>query len=227
MRQSQGENITQYVSRLRSKASLCSFSVTAFRPTEDAKNPGPVSYEEDALRTQMVVGLYDKEHQNRILNDMAKYSSFKELYQALQTMEAADMSRLKLSDDNQQVTDTDLSAAQRSQYQRDRRNHSRPLKRPRRKLWLPVAGATALLMRRHSAGSMTTAQPKVNHVTKCGKLNHMAIACRSTLSQRRQRPQWRSRDETSAQLEVSESDDISFCFSQDEVKTEAEHDQPS
>ena len=120
MRQSQGEDITQFVSRLRSKASLCSFAVTAHRPTEESQCPGPISYEEDALKTQMVVGLYDKDHQNRVLNDAAKYSSFKKLYQALQTMEAADTSRMKLADRPAEVPD--MSAAHRLQYQRDRKN---------------------------------------------------------------------------------------------------------
>jgi len=64
LRQSQGEDVTQFISRLRSKASLCSFSVMAHRPTAESLTPGSVSYEEDVLRTQMIVGLYDKDHQN-------------------------------------------------------------------------------------------------------------------------------------------------------------------
>ena len=227
MRQSQGEDITQYVSRLRSKASLCSFSVTAFRPTKEAKDPGPVSYEEDALRTQMVVGLYDKEHQNRILNDTAKHPSFKELYQALLTMEAADTSRLKLSDSKQQTTDTDLSAAQRSQYQRDRRNRNHPPETSKKETVTPCRWCNGTTHDTTQRWQHDDCPARGKLCKKCGKLNHVTSACRSTSSQRRQRPQWRSQDETSAQQDVSDSDDISFCFSQDEVKIESEHDQPA
>ena len=76
LRQTQGEDVTHFVSRLRSKAALCDFSVVAHRPHDESTEPGPVSYEEDVLQTQMVVGLYNSEHQSQILSAADRYPTF-------------------------------------------------------------------------------------------------------------------------------------------------------
>ena len=217
MRQSQGEDITQFVSRLRAKASLCAFSVMAFRPNEGSEEAGPVSYEEDALRTQLVVGIYDKDHQNRVLNDAAKYKSFKELYQALQTMEAADTSRLKLSDRTGQ--DPDSSAAQRSQYQRQRRGQTHTPETAKKEAVVACrwCNGTSHETTQRWQHEHCPARGKTCH--KCGKPNHLAIACKSRLNQQKQGG--RSRDETAVLRDTSDTDDVSFCFSQvgsDDVK---------
>ena len=221
MRQSQGEDITQYVSRLRSKASLCSFAVTAHRPTEESQCPGPISYEEDALKTQVVVGLYDKDHQNRILNDAAKYPSFKELYQALQTMEAADTSRMKLAD--RPAEDHDMSAAHRSQYQQDRKSYNNAPDMNRKEPITPCRWCNETSHETNQPWQSEFCPAKGKTCKKCGKLNHIASACKSKLDQKkldRKRQRWRRRDQTSAQQDVSSDEDVSFCFGQSEANTE-------
>ena len=169
----------------------------------------------------MVVGLYDKDHQNRILNDAAKYSSFKELYQALQTMEAADTSRLKLAD--RSAPDPDLSAAQRSQYQRERRSYSHTPATHKKEAVTPCRWCNGTTHETTQKWQHEHCPAKGKVCNKCGKPNHLANACKSQISQRR--PQWRSRDETSAQQNVSDTEDISFCFTQGEVNADANRDQ--
>ena len=89
LRQTQGEDITHYVARLRSKAALCDFSVPAYRPHPDSNQPGPVSYEDDILQTQMIVGLCNTDHQSRLLAAADRYPTFTKKCQALQAMQVA------------------------------------------------------------------------------------------------------------------------------------------
>ena len=61
--QSEGESITDFAARLKEQATLCEFKVACQSQTCDCM----VSYSEDMVCNQMVSGLWDKEHQNRIL----------------------------------------------------------------------------------------------------------------------------------------------------------------
>ena len=56
MRQADGESITHYVARLKSKASLCSFVISCACQEN-------VSYAEEMISQQLVTGLRDQQHQ--------------------------------------------------------------------------------------------------------------------------------------------------------------------
>lgn len=227
LRQSQGEDVTQFISRLRSKASLCSFSVMAHRPTAESLTPGSVSYEEDVLRTQMIVGLYDKDHQNRILTNSDKYSSFKEIYQALQTMEAADTSRLKLSSESSLST-ADLAAAQKSQYQRERRDRAHLTAPHTKEQVVPCRWCGGTTHETSSRWQHERCPARGQMCRKCGKSNHHAKVCQSN-SGPPSRPPGRRQDETSAQThaEPQEEGEVSFCFSQGGQQTWTEDHSPA
>ena len=86
MRQGEGEDLAQFVARLRAKAALCDFNVMAHRPLADSREPGPLSYEDDVLQTQLIVGLHSTEHQNKILTAADQCPDFETTYRRLQAM---------------------------------------------------------------------------------------------------------------------------------------------
>ena len=49
MRQGEGEDLAQFVAKLRAKAALCDFTVIAHRPLAESREPGPLSYEDDVM----------------------------------------------------------------------------------------------------------------------------------------------------------------------------------
>ena len=183
LRQAQGEDITHFVSRLRSKAALCDFSVTAHRPHEASTEPGPISYEEDVLQTQMVVGLYNPEHQSQILSAADRYPTFTQKFQALLAMQAAEDSEKQLQTDASapgRQAAPDVTAAHRSAYQRQQRQKSVNPPRAYSQEQLSLCG--------WCGGEHKTSGTRYQHsscpargktCTNCQKRNHFARACRT------------------------------------------------
>ena len=185
LRQFEGEDITQFVARLRSKAALCEFYVNAYRPHAGSQEPGPLSYEDDVLQTQLVVGLYNQRHQNEILSAVDRYTSFEAKFQALQSMQAAENSERKLhsvTDRKSPAASSDLIAAHVSQYQRQQR----------RAVIKPPDGDSRRGVKvvhckwcgdRHKTNNPRFQDPicpaRGKICDRCSKLNHFSSACRS------------------------------------------------
>ena len=186
LRQHEGEDITQFVARLRSKAAMCEFHVLAHRPNADSTEPGPLSYEDDVLQTQLVVGLYNSHHQNEILASADRFPSFDSKFRALQAMQSAENSERKLqATTERQVpsTGSDVTAAHVSPYQRQQRRavtkppHGGDNRRGPKIAFCKWCGE------RHKTSNSQFQDPSCpargNTCDRCKKLNHFTHACRS------------------------------------------------
>ena len=193
MRQAQGEDVTHFVSRLRSKAALCDFSVTAHRPHEESTEPGPISYEEDVLQTQMVVGLYNPEHQSQILSAADRYPTFAQKFRALLAMQAAEDSEKQLQTGASPISRQaapDITAAHRSAYQRQQRSNGKPTSNGNGSSGKSpgVDSQGELSLCDWCGGRHKTSGTRYQHLscpargktcTNCQKRNHFARACRA------------------------------------------------
>ena len=186
LRQAQGEDITHFVSRLRSKAALCDFSVIAHRPHAASTEPGPISYEEDVLQTQMVVGLYNPEHQSQILSPADRYPTFAQKFQALLAMQAAEDSEKQLQTEasatgRQAVPD--IAAAHRSAYQQQQRHKS--VHPPSTDSQVELSPCGWCGGRHKTSGTRyqhSSCPARGKFCIKCQKGNHFARACRAKQS---------------------------------------------
>ena len=191
MRQGEGEDLAQFLAKLKAKAALCDFSVIAHRPLAESDEPGPLSYEEDVLQTQLIVGLRNTDHQNRILAEADQCPDLETTYRRLQAMQTAENSERTLHDsasrDAQPASDVaqpqpDVSAAQRSAYrqQRYQRMSQAGPGRP--------GGKTALCSwcgERHKMSNArfqdSSCPARGKTCSFCHKPNHSERACRNKL----------------------------------------------
>ena len=142
MRHGEGEDLAQFVAKLRAKAALCDFSVIAHRPLAESREPGPLSYEDDVMQTQLVVGLHNTEQQNKILAAADQCPDFETTYRRLQAMQTAENSERSLQEssagapgdtsppcDRPQL-EPDVTAAHRSAYRRQKHQEAAHQMRP-------------------------------------------------------------------------------------------------
>ena len=118
MRQADGESITHYVARLKSKASLCSFVISCACQEN-------VSYAEEMISQQLVTGLRDQQHQSKILSEASTLTTLKAKVERLQILETTEEATTKL-----QVT-TGSSAAQQSEAAAAKSKYKQEKSRPR------------------------------------------------------------------------------------------------
>ncbi len=96
-KQKQGENLSAFHGSLKSKSSLCDFRVAA--PSTCANNACTcanhgmqVSYQDDMVATQLVAGLYNAEHQAKILSESGTLVTLKEKLERLTILEKSEIS---------------------------------------------------------------------------------------------------------------------------------------
>ena len=97
LRQKQGESINSYYGRLKAESSLCELKVTAPATCGSTdcqcENHGvQVSYQEDLVATQLIAGLYNAEHQAKILSEGSTLPSLNDKLQRLLVLERSDSS---------------------------------------------------------------------------------------------------------------------------------------
>ena len=109
MAQSEGESITHYVARLRSQATLCQFTVNC--PCNPAVS---VSYADEMVSQQMIIGLRNQDHQSRILSEVVTLLTLDAKINRIQALETTEESALLL---HKPSSHNSLAAAQ-SQYKR-------------------------------------------------------------------------------------------------------------
>ena len=114
MKQEKGESITHFVGQLRSKAFLCGFEVECTSHTPPIK----LSYAEKMIEQRLVAGLYNPEHQRRILSEAAALTTLEAKVKRLQVLEATEESAALLN-----PTPPSHAAASRSAYKESK---SRP-----------------------------------------------------------------------------------------------------
>ncbi len=102
IRQKQGESVTGYLGRLKSKSSLCDFRVSAPSTCANtdctcANHGTQVSYQDDMVSTQMVAGLYNTDHQSKVLAESADLANLDNKFKRLVLLEKSDASLSTLS----------------------------------------------------------------------------------------------------------------------------------
>ena len=112
MMQNQGESITNYVARLKSKAFLCQFEIRC-----TCNPPVNVSYAEEMVSQRLVAGLSNPDHQRKILSEAATLTPLAEKVKRLQILETTEESATVLH----KPPVSSESAAQHSSYQRNKK----------------------------------------------------------------------------------------------------------
>ena len=124
LKQKQGETINSYLGRLKASARLCEFKQAAPEScsNNDCNCPNHgvrVSYEDDQVSTQLVAGLYNTDHQARILSET---TSLKTLDQKLQRLVSLEKSETAMSSLNGQVVNSNYTGG--TNRRNERQNHS-------------------------------------------------------------------------------------------------------
>ena len=102
IRQKQGEQLVGYLGRLKSEAALCDFRVRAPSTCADlnctcANHGTQVSYQDDQVATQMVAGLYNTDHQAKVLSESVELTTLDSKVKRLALLEKSDASLSTLS----------------------------------------------------------------------------------------------------------------------------------
>jgi hypothetical protein len=97
LRNKQGESMTAYLGRLKASAALCDFRVaapaTCDSTTCECTNHGiQITYQDDMVATQLVAGLYNTDHQSRILSESADLNNLDKKFKRLLVLEKSDTS---------------------------------------------------------------------------------------------------------------------------------------
>ena len=190
LRQTDGESITAFVSRLKSQAMLCDF-VKRCSCTNDT------SFSEDMIKSQLIAGLCNADHQTRILSEVSSLQTLKQVVERLLTLESTARATSHL----QPVVSGSNVAPIKSDYQRSKNSFSKPR--------YPTPGNNKSATYPNAASSPVQSPPpnrtpslpskgqlcrgcgKPRHTSrqhcpaygrtcsKCGKYNHFAAVCMS------------------------------------------------
>ena len=170
IRQGDGENVTHYVARLKSQASLCSFTVKCGCDES-------VSYAEEMVAQQLVAGLRNHEHQAKILSEATVLTTLKLKVDRLQSLEATDESATKL---HAPIGQTNAAAAKSAYKQASPFNKKVPdASTQRSDKQCSTCGRTSHYGRSMSFKDCPASKKKCN---SCGKEGHFASVCRSKTS---------------------------------------------
>ena len=101
-RQKQGECLNAYHGRLKAASSLCDFRVPAPSACADtdctcAHHGMQISYQDDMVATQLIAGLYNSDHQAKVLSESATLVTLDAKLERLLTLEKSDTSLSSLS----------------------------------------------------------------------------------------------------------------------------------
>ena len=157
LKQSDGETITSFISRLKAQAMLCRFQCAG---TCGDNNCTP-SYAEEMIRSQLIAGLRNSSHQSKVLSEMEVLKTLNQLTTRLLTLEATERASSEFQLPHQTVSD--VSSVK-----------SKPLPKPPTNK--PCAGCGKPF---HPKGRATC--PAYGKACRnCNKLNHFANVCRSS-----------------------------------------------
>ena len=112
--QDEGETITRYVARLKSKASLCDFTVKCSCSRD-------VSYSEQMVSQGLLAGLADADHQSRVLSEVQDLPDLKSKVERLVSLETTDAATAEIKSP---LGPTKSEAAKASEYRKIQRGRS-------------------------------------------------------------------------------------------------------
>ena len=108
----ESESVTHFQARLRARGKFCEFGF----PYPNEMNCGQlVDYFNDIVARQMIAGLVNMEHQNRVLAKAATLTTLEQKFNRLVSLEKTDKSTSHLHNDKHPLG---LSSVQKSDYKR-------------------------------------------------------------------------------------------------------------
>lgn len=111
--QDHGEPVTQWIARVKAQAFLCDFKVPCTCCPAPA-GPVMISYAEEEIAQRVVAGLYNQEHQRRILSEASTLTTLELKEKRLKVLETTEQSAQSLH--RPKPPTTSEAAAGRSQY---------------------------------------------------------------------------------------------------------------
>ena len=111
--QDHGESVTQWIARVKAQAFLCDFKVPCTCCVAP-NGPAMISYAEEEIAQRVVAGLYNQEHQRRILSEASTLTTLEMKEKRLKVLEATEQSAQSLHRPSPQSPSD--AAAGRSQY---------------------------------------------------------------------------------------------------------------
>lgn len=112
--QDHGEPVTQWIARVKAQAFLCDFKVPCTCCTDPAV-PQMISYAEEEIAQRVIAGLYNQEHQRRILSEASTLTTLELKENRLKVLEATEQSAQSLHRP-QSSTTSEAAAGKVSQY---------------------------------------------------------------------------------------------------------------
>ena len=176
MAQQQGETITHYVSRLKSKAFLCNFDVVCgtCNPVGAAGIPIKISYAEEMVAQRLVAGLYNLDHQRKVLAEAATLTTLDAKVNRLRILETTEESATLL---HSRPTNVPTESAAQSNYQREKK--STPGKKDQNggKEQVTCRGCGRSSHPNGKSLDRSNCPAKLKKCFKCDLPGHIAIVC--------------------------------------------------
>ena len=188
-KQKQGECLNSYHGRLRAEASLCDFRVSAPTTCDNngctCVNHGiKVSYQDDMVATQLVAGLYNADHQSKVLSESATLTTLDAKLKRLQVLEKSDTSLSSLSN-----TEAFSNYTAGGDNERNTGDHRRQKNSQRKQKWekadkesTPAGEKCADCGKKHSqCGNCKGFHKCTTRCNHCKKMGHIKNCCRKFL----------------------------------------------
>ena len=199
MSQNAGEAITNYVARLKAKAFLCEFNIKCTHHNPDHVT---ISYAEEMVSQRLIAGLYNHEHQSKILAEAPLLPSLSDKISRLLILETTQQSVDMLNKTDKPASE---SAAGHSQYKREKNQQKSKGQSTKSCRFCGFTfhpgGKTAM--------DRSTCPARDSNCRKCQKKGHHASVCMSSKSNASETSNDGDQEETS---EIPSEASVSFSF---------------
>ena len=173
MHQNSGEPITNYVARLKAKAFLCEFNIRCIHHNPD---PVIVSYAEEMVSQRLIAGLYNHEHQSKILAEAPLLPSLADKITRLLVLETTQQSVDMLNKSDKPASESAAGHSQQSGYKREKDQNKPKGSKSCRFCGFSFHPGGKTVMDR------STCPARDNNCRKCQKKGHHASVCMSSKS---------------------------------------------
>ena len=171
MKQSDGETVTCFISRLKSQAMLCDFK----RKCDCPGTHCTTSYSEDMIKSQAIAGLNNASHQTRILTEVSALKTLSQLIERLLTLESTARAASHFQPfDVQPATQI---APIKSDYQKSKSTFSRRPTPPSEKDKQQRLSKCIGCGRNRHANGRKQCPAQGQKCNNCGRINHFAAVC--------------------------------------------------
>ena len=187
LKQSDGETVTSFISRLKAQAMLCRFHCIG----TCGDNGCTPSYAEEMIRSQLIAGLRNSSHQSKVLSEMEILTTLSQLTTRLLTLESTERASSEFQSPHQTTSEVSALRSKQSPRPQNNKNNNNNNKPYNNKNCAGCGNAF------HPKGRSTC--PAYGKTCRnCNKLNHFHTVCRS---------------QKSASIETSAEEPVNLLFS--------------